>query len=55
MEENEREGSAEASEQEGSDEETKDKDQIEGHIDKVHRMTSLIKFSMQKKVISKKS
>jgi hypothetical protein len=32
MEENEREGSAEASEQEGSDEENKDKDQIEGHI-----------------------
>lgn len=52
---NEREGSEEGSEQEESDEEIKDKDQIEGHIHKVHRMTSLIKFSMQKKVLSKKS
>jgi hypothetical protein len=43
---NEREGSEEGSEQEESDEEIKDKDQIEGHIHKVHRMTSLIKFSM---------
>lgn len=55
MEENEREGSAEATEKEGSYEEIKDKDQIEGHIHQVHRMTSLIKFSMQKKVLSKKS
>lgn len=32
MEDNEREGSAEATEKEGSYEEIKDKDQIEGHI-----------------------
>jgi len=55
MEENDREGSAEASGQDGSDEEIKDRDQIEGHIHEVHRMQSLIKFSMQKKVLSKKS
>jgi hypothetical protein len=51
----EREGSADGSEDEDSDEEIKDKDQIDGHIQKKHRMNTLIKYSLQKKVLNKKS
>ena len=44
----EREGSAEGSEDEESKEDINDKDQIDGPITKVNRMSTLIRFSIQK-------